>query len=286
MLKWPARAELALRKLFEPLQDIDVYVEDENDEAFYRSLLSTATNDRVRVARVFSKNGRKGVIDAAKLHDHAARRALFIIDGDLQWVRGEPAPPIIGLYQHSAYCIENLLVCERGFSLLLSQEAVLTEPEANRRLGFSAWLRSIEGPLVELFAAFATLHKINPSIATVSSGVGRLCTKSLASGANQLDLEKVRLAHDAALSEAKIAVGIATTTSIYSAILDRLRRIPFPMYGVSGKDFVIPLAEFLLRSLGCQIKRRSLRVRLVSAVDPGRFTALADALESAARGHA
>lgn len=102
MIKWPERAIGAIRNLFEPLQDIDVYVEDTNDEAFYRALLNAATNE-ITVKRVFALNGRKNVIDAATAYDQKTRPALFIIDGDLPWVKGEPSPKIVGLHCHDAY---------------------------------------------------------------------------------------------------------------------------------------------------------------------------------------
>jgi hypothetical protein len=130
MLKWPERAKAAIVKLFEPLQPIDVYVEDTNDEAFYKTLLNKVSQDKVHIARVFALGGRKAVEDAAKVHDFSKRRALFIIDGDLDWVRGLPAPQIVGIHRHNAYCIENLLFCKKAVVQILSQDAVVSEDEA------------------------------------------------------------------------------------------------------------------------------------------------------------
>ena len=111
VFRWPKRARAAIRKLFEPLQPIDVYVEDTNDEVFYRALLNRVLDGRVHIARVFGLGGRQAVVEAAANHDHFERRALFIVDGDLEWVRGLPAPKIPYLHRHEAYCIENLLFC-------------------------------------------------------------------------------------------------------------------------------------------------------------------------------
>lgn len=168
MLKWPERAKTAIRKLFEPLQPIDVYVEDTNDEAFYKRLLNRVANDKVHVARVFALGGKQAVIEAAANHDHSQRRALFIIDGDLEWVRGLPPPRIFGLHRHDAYCIENLLLCEKALVQILSEEAILTEDDAKRALDLGRWIDSIKRPLLELFSAFATVHEFAPEIPTVS----------------------------------------------------------------------------------------------------------------------
>src|SRR5690348_11218246 len=136
MIQWPVRATAAIKKLFEPLQDIDVYVEDSNDEAFYKTLLNRVLQDRVSIARVFGQGGRKAVIEEARKHDHSKRRALFIIDGDLEWVRGICLPKITALHRHDAYCIENLLLGEEALSKILSEEIVVTESEAACLLNF------------------------------------------------------------------------------------------------------------------------------------------------------
>lgn len=285
MLKWPDRARAAIRTLFEPLQDIDVYVEDANDEAFYRCLLNTATNGEVKIARVFSLGGKEAVINAAKVHDQTVRRALFIIDGDLSWVKGEPIPAIVGLHCHDAYCIENVILCEKALVLVLSQEVIVPEDQAIGLLAYDKWIQTIRTPLLELFSAFATVHDFDPTVSTVSQGVGVMCAKHRSSGKHELDPAKVRRARDKALKEAENAAGNATVVMRkYSQLLHRLKALPSPLRAVSGKDFLLPLIDFHLQSFGCRIKRKSLRIRLASAGDIARFTPLANALKQTAKG--
>lgn len=286
MLKWPERAKSALRKLFEPLQEIDVYVEDENDEAFYRCLLNSAANGAVKVARVFSLGGRPAVINAAIAHDHRARRALFVIDGDLSWVQGKPVPAIVGLHCHDAYCIENLILCEKAIALILSQEVVITEEEAAVRLAFDNWVAAVEVPLVDLFSAFATVNEVDPTVPTVSQKVGVMCTKHRSTGITTLDISKVRRARDKALKAAAAVADEATVTATHARTLSRLKGLPQPLRAASGKDFVLPLIDFHLQSLGCRIKRSSLRVRLAGAGDLRRYAPLSAALFQAASGYA
>jgi hypothetical protein len=283
MLKWPDRAKVAIRKLFEPLQSIDVYIEDSNDEAFYRTLLHTVSKGKVTIARVFALGGRQPVIDAAMAHDHLKRRALFLIDGDLEWVRGLPAPHVLGIHRHDAYCIENLLFCEKALVQILSQDAVLTEEEACQTLELKSWINSIQGPLLELFSAFATSHEFAPEIKTVSLGVGNLCTKPK-KGATALDIAKVVQATTKALAGAETKADKKSVQKIYSQTLARLKSLKFPLHAVSGKDFLIPLVDFLLQSHGCRIKRKSLRMRMASSGDIDRFNELHVALTRAALG--
>jgi hypothetical protein len=285
MLKWPDRAKAAIRKLFEPLQDIDVYVEDTNDEPFYRCLLNHATNGKVKVARVFALGGRNAVLAAAGAHNQTARRAVFIVDGDLPWVKGEPLPEIVGLHQHEAYCVENLLLCERAVSTLLSQEIVVTEDEATRRLGYQKWCDSILAPLIELFAAFATVHDYDPTVPTVSQGIGVMCVKHRTPAITELDPVKVRRAKDRALSAAAAGADAQTVATRYQGLLARIDSMSNPLRTVSGKDFLLPLLDFHLQALGCRIKRKSLRVRLASSGEVDRFAGLANVLTLAARGY-
>lgn len=286
MLKWPTRAKAALRKLFEPLQDIDVYVEDTNDEAFYRCLLNSASDHKVTVARVFGLGGRQAVLTAAAAHDQAKRRALFIIDGDLPWVRGEMPPNIVGLHQHNAYCVENILICEKALSLLLSQEVAITETDAAAALDFQNWRSTLLTPLAELFAAFATLNEVDPTVQTVSKGAGVLCATKRKAAAPTLDPVKVQKARDQALRSAEVVLGPKPVAARYTTILQRILATSDPLLAVSGKDYVLPLVDFHLQALGCRIKRKSLRIRLASAGQRARFGALAESLQLAARGYA
>lgn len=286
MIQWPQRAKAAIEKLFEPIQDIDVYVEDANDEVFYRTLLNKISDGKVNIARVFALGGRSAVIQAATQHDFSRRRAIFLVDGDLDWVRGCSPPNVPGLYQHNAYCIENIILCKKALAFVLSQDVVLLEDEAEKILNFDAWINSIQQPLVTLFAAFGTAHEIAPSIPTVSIGVGVLCTANKKTKSASLDLTKVDCKSKSILSVVEGVGGKDLVEITYARILQRLQALPFPLHGVSGKDFLLPLVDFLLQSHGCRITRRSLRVRLAAAGDMSRFSSLHEALLNAARGYA
>ncbi|MDR3429002.1 DUF4435 domain-containing protein [Silvimonas sp.] len=282
MLKWPERAKPAVQRLFSELQDIDVYVEDTNDEPFYRSLIKFATNGELTVARVFALGGRRSVIETAKIHDYKKRRALFIIDGDLYWVKGEPTPNVAGLHCHDAYCVENLLLCEQALSLVLSEELPATEADAQLQLAFSAWISGVQESLLELFAAFATVHTFDPTVPTVSNKVAMLCSKAKRGKYPRLDPTKVEKLKSECLAAAEKVADPTDVLKTYKQLLTRIKALPSPIHAISGKDFLLPLIDFRLQEFGCRIKRATLRVRLAKCGDKSRLNALATALRRAA----
>lgn len=284
MIKWPVRALGAVRKLFEPLQDVDIYVEDAGDEVFYTHLFKRIAGEEVRVAKVFSLHGRRSVIDAAEAHDQSSRRALYLIDGDLDLAKAlPPASTAFGLHQLNAYCIENYLICEMGATTILMHNATLSEDDAVKQLNFPAWLESIETPLVELFIAYAASHTADASFRTVSQGVGVLCTQQTRKIV-ALDVGKVEAAKKSALKIAEDAVGVDRALEIVSLISHNVHKLERSLAIVSGKDFLLPLLNFRLNSCGCGINQQQLRTRLAAHCDTSVFAPLLDSLRKVARG--
>jgi len=281
MLRWPNRAKLAIAKLFQPLQDIDIFVEDENDEVFYKKLFNVICGESIKVARVVSLGGRSNVIQNAMSFDHGNRRAIFIIDGDLEWVSGESAPSVRGLYRLNGYCIENFLFCENAIARVISEDAVIDEDTAKRKIDYKSWVDSISHPMLCLFASFVTVRHFTPSAPTVSQGAGTLCERS---GKTKLDVTKVQNAVKASLSLAEQNSDRKSVGQFYKHTLSRLEKIPKPLHCISGKDYLMPLLQLHLSNLRYRIKNKQLRFRLASNANVNHFSDLLDALNKTARG--
>lgn len=284
MLRWPSRALGGLVRLFRPLQDVDVYVEDASDEVFYAHFLRRVVGDRARIARVFSLGSRREVIEAARRQasSNSEIRSLYVIDGDFEWVQGVGAPEIAGVYRLNAYCIENFLIEESAAAQVLKEDLVIDEVHARTALNFGAWLRSISDPLVDLFAAWAVANAIVPTLPTTQTGVGRLL--SLTSGHSELDPTKASVARDEALAAAIAVVGKQQAMTMYQNIRDRAYALPRPVDIVSGKDFLMPLLDFAFRWHNCRVRRKALRHRLALALDVESLQDLADAIVLTAQG--
>lgn len=282
MIRWPGRALAAIRKLFEPLQDIDVYVEDEGDEVFYRELFNRACGGAVKVSRVFGLGGKPKVIEAAKAHDPSVRRALFIVDGDLDWVRGVPNLQIAWLHQHSAYCVENLIVSESGIARIVSEELVISDSDARVAMSFAAWRTSILECMCDLFACFGASNELAPQLQTIGGGLNGVCSGGGRKKKPTVDAKKVA---SICAAVKKSVIGVTSEDSwnaVYNRVFARIKSLPDQLFAISGKDFLLPLLNLRLQELGCQVNKRTLRMRLLSGTHPKALAELKGALELAA----
>ncbi|WP_169804704.1 MULTISPECIES: DUF4435 domain-containing protein [Delftia] len=271
--------------MFEPLQDVDIYVEDKGDETFYKNLLTRIFGEEVKIAKIFARNGRANVISALMEHDHNARRALFIIDGDLEFVKALPKPHSSpALHRLDAYCIENFLICQQAIVRIMMEEIDADQELANKQASFAEWISEIEKNLTGLFAAFAVLHNVDPTKATVSMGVGPLCKQV---GRNSVLCEvKVQAKINEILGLAYQVAEKEDVDNLYIEMLVNIRSQQHPHRSVSGKDFLLPLLMFKLHSMNCKVSYKVLRRRLALSCDLNSFHRLkADALHIAS-GHA
>lgn len=275
--QWPIRALDAIVTLFRELQDIDVYVEDAGSEALYSELVKRIAPPPLRVTRVFALGGREAVLRRAAGHDHHQRPALFLVDGDFAWVRGEPAPRQPGVYRLDAYCVENLLVSEEAVSQVFMECEACTEQEARVRLSFRWWVEQAS-VLVDLFVVWAALNAIDPTIRTTATGLGQC----LNGRAGEIDAAKVACLR---ASAAQIVAARAGSETAILRVEARVRLLAFPLDAVSGKDFVLPaLHMHLNRRTRERPSRKSLMFRLARHACATRFAGLASALHRAARG--
>jgi hypothetical protein len=96
-----------------------------------------------------------------------------------------------------------------------------------------------------------------------------------------LDPAKVATNAQTALTETGKQVGKRKTQQRFAEIKKRIDALPFPLDAVSGKDFLLPLLNFHLQSLGSHTTRKSIRVRLAGMCDEAKLTDLRNAVRLA-----
>jgi hypothetical protein len=270
MLKWSQRSQPGVRRLFEQLQDLDIYVEDEGDEAFYSKLFRRIVTDKLRVERVYALNGRSSVIEKCKTYDFSRRKALFIIDGDLDFTKGVP-PPLDSPYLHrlDSYCIENKILCKEAIKKIITEETDFDPDTIDSILDIEAWHTELRRNLPDLFAALATLHCFAPHLPTVHAGLGNILEQI--DRASVLSLRKVEQVRAAALKAAKEHATADEVDRRFLEISHHIESLNDTLDCVSGKDFLLPLLRLHLSSKTCSVGQKSLRRRLSMNCDVEPF---------------
>lgn len=186
----PQRSLTSQAVLYRPLQDIEIYVEDEGSEVFYKELLTRLLGQHKKVLKVFPLRGRKNVLLECESYKDK-NPAMFIIDGDLSWVVGEPQPNYNHLFINQCYCIENYLICENAMvEVAFENCGKLSRQEIIKKLDWSTIKNNVEIPLLELFYEFAVAHLLAPTQKTTSYGFDSVCTQIKKKSIPQFDSQK------------------------------------------------------------------------------------------------
>lgn len=171
--------------------DIDVFVEDEDDEVFYQKLLDKIVGNSIKIKRVFGVGGKQALFQ--KLNEYIARssvrKAFFIADGDFDRILGKPFPKTKILHVLDEYCIENYLFEDRAVCNVLQEEKPKKKiKEIKSEIKMNNWLEETINQLTRLFAVFILIQKYNMDIKNVDVGIGTFLSNS---GIPKLEKKKI-----------------------------------------------------------------------------------------------
>jgi len=260
---FPERALTSKAVVFRPLQDIDIYVEDEGSEVFYTELLKRLVGRDTRIATVVPLRGRDNVLKKAEEYADP-RPALFLIDGDLHWVAGLALPTLPHIFIHPCYCVENYLFCEDAMiEIVVENHGCIERDTAKDALDWPTVRNRVETLLLPLFLEFAVAFALCPDIRTVSRGIGCLLRDSRKGSPPELDEDKVFSVLQEVKDELVARVGRDVYEVKRSLIEQRIKTLRDPIDAVSGKDFLVPVQMFEAGNKGGQkVQRKSFVFRL------------------------
>ncbi len=234
----------------------------------------------MQLVRIVGLGGRRAVIEACEQHDFTASPALFLVDGDLHFLRGDEAPLPAGVVRLPAYCIENFLVCPEAFvELLHSCSAVESRESLESRLNWELWCSQNVRPLVDLFVVYALAQQAPDSVSSVGYSVHKLCDKHgvLSDAALQQRINECL--------EVLCEVPEAERESFTESWTVRALSLPRPLDVVSGKDYLLPIMRRRLNSIvHIPFREGSFRLQLAKHCNVAPLSPLACALREAARG--
>lgn len=249
----PIRGDQAISAsavLFEEFNDIDIYVEDsaKAHEKIFVQLFSRLFMGEFSISKVFSLSGKQPVIDAClEAQGSFSRPSLYIIDGDLNLLRGDPSLNLAGLYRLPVYCMENILIDERAVLEVLNEEdEIQSKLELERKLNFEEWLNSNFELLSDLFTEYCVCHHFCPEVTTISYPVQKLTS----SDNGILDEDKVERRigdlKNKVLEEVKYEDYIAKRLEIENRFKEGPETI---LKYSSAKDYLFPLLFTRSRSI-------------------------------------
>ena len=270
MLNYPDNILPTLSLFFQHKNDIDIFIEDENDEEFYKVLLSRLKGKKTKINKVISLKGKQKVIDACR-NDQTdrKRKRIYLVDGDLDLIFDNNIE-LTNLFILDRYCIENYLFEEDALLEILHDELMLDKKRIKQVLTFDNWLKGISNPLIELFLHYSINHELQNGKKTTSNSVGCLCKQQ--SNVTILDLEKINnsieeMSEDLKneITEEKYQEIIYNRREKWTSNTDTLIRI------VSGKDYLLPLLFFRFtkfKTLGnISLTKEKLRFRLAKTCE-------------------
>ncbi len=277
MLRYKESIIPTISLFFRSKNDVDVFIEDSNDEEFYKVLLHRLTDGK-RVKKIISCKCKTELIKACEADQtDRNRKRIYLADGDLDLIIDTNRKDLKHLHILDMYCIENHLVEEEGILEVLHSNIVLDKSTIKKQLTLSNYLKSISNPLIELFLHYSITHLHEMGTKTVSNSVGTFCkqNKSL----TVLDIEKV----EQKIKELRNEIILKTGEDNYNNTIYELRQ-KWPSNSqtlltiVSAKDYILPLLTFRFKKLkgkeSFNLKWESLRIGLAKNINLDSFEKL------------
>ncbi len=268
MIKYPARAAIALGFLKRSYNDIEVFVEDTACPNMWVRLLEKVIPKGARLSSVNLLGGRDRVIEACALDQNEdGRKKLYIVDGDFDFLTGKGQKRLKFLHRMPCYCVENLLtplsaVTQAAFNCCTKTTySTLQEKLSGLFDGLDALVR-------RLFVVYAACSELKTGLRTVSLGIYPFLTKT--NGRNSLDEMKLRQNIKSLVERAIQLKGVRAFSACRKKIQAREGLLPLDKV-VSGKDFIFPLIWVKLKELrDFSVYLDHFKVHLANAFEPSR----------------
>lgn len=144
-----------------------VYVEGEDDIAFWEFLFDKLANINVKAEEAGGKEKLKSRIDEIK---NGAGSFFVATDSDFDWLKNEEPHPQI--YSTFGYSIENSMISDESLQRLISRVAKVSRHQVNKEK-CRAWLSSIDAEVQSLVLADAANRAQGRGLIVVSDNCDR-----------------------------------------------------------------------------------------------------------------
>lgn len=259
---------------FKSKNDIDIFIEDTNDEEFYKALFNRLVGNS-KITKIFSCRCKTELVKACE-NDQVDRnrKRIYIADGDLDLIFSNNRKDLKYFYSLEKYCIENYLIDEDAIIEVLHDIVILDKELIKKQLGFNNWLKNISHPLIELFLHYSLTHQFKTGTKTVANGAGTYCKQVK----NITVLNILRVEEEIEKSRSEI-ISLKGQEIYDELIYERRQNWPSNITTlstiVSGKDFLLPLLSFRFKKIKGKetynLKYEALRMRMAKTCNISAF---------------
>lgn len=281
MLKWPERARRSVAKFFVKWNDFDVYVEDtaKHANSIYTVFISRVASGNCKVDKVIPLGDRKKVIDAAESDSGSGgRRRIYLIDGDLDLIAGINPPTHSRLFAHRVYHLENYFLCEEALVQILHEEnPKLTAAEVRSKLEYANWETDAKA-LLNLFRTFGLTRLLDPSLPTISIGIGHFSTN------NKTDEAKIQAFCALRIKDLESRFPKQDIDAAIGQVNTALTKVQTHTDLISAREFLLPTLRWWINGHGLKLpsSTESLLFRLSKMCSVKRHACLIDAIRACA----
>lgn len=265
MLRFSIEGLKLKTKFYRYYNEIDVFVEDEDDEVFYEKLLDKIIGNSVGIKRVFGVGGKVNLFQ--KVNEYIAkpaeRKAFFIADGNFDKILNRPFPTTSSMYVLKEYCIENFLFEEVAICNVIQEEKPKKKiKEIKSVIKLNSWLEESVNQLTPLFATFILIQKYNMGISNVDVGLGTFLSNG---GIPRLEKKKV----EGYIASVQASYHARGNKKFKEKIILIEKKMGKSWRGrkryICGKAYLMPLLRFeVKRCFGRDLKPQSFRFRIMN----------------------
>ncbi|WP_457329752.1 DUF4435 domain-containing protein [Rhizobacter sp. P5_C2] len=150
----------ALDVMYAEFNDVNFYVEDEDQENLYLTVIRKMLPDS-RISKIFPLGGKKQVLDHAgdPVNAPSGKRSIYILDKDFDDLLGQMVF-FDNVFYLDRYCIENYLIEESAvIDIVIESYPKLKPEEVEAQLQFKKFFSDSLGNLARLFYLFYLVQR-------------------------------------------------------------------------------------------------------------------------------
>lgn len=169
-LSYSEEALVARSFFYSPLNDINIFVEDNDSEYLYETIFEKLFSDKYNIVCIFPCGGKQGVIKAynelGQVYDNVDN--YYIVDGDFdRWICSEEMICDSHFIYLESYNIENYFLDENATISFVKGKIKKQREEVKNRLRYSDWENKIVNESKDLFLCYCCVQKHLPTEKTV-----------------------------------------------------------------------------------------------------------------------